>query len=30
MEKTLNMVNHYVQDALKKSQDTENKEHEKT
>jgi hypothetical protein len=30
MEKILNMVNQNVQDALKKFQDTKNKEHEKT
>jgi hypothetical protein len=30
MEKTLDMVNQNVQDALKKFQDTKNKEHEKT
>jgi hypothetical protein len=28
MEKILDMVNQNVQDALKKSQDTKNKEHE--
>jgi hypothetical protein len=30
MEKTLDLVNQKVQDALKKFQDTKNKEHEKT
>jgi hypothetical protein len=30
MEKRLDMVNQKVQDALKKFQDTKNKEHEKT
>jgi molecular chaperone DnaK (HSP70) len=30
MEKMLDMVNQNVQDALKKFQDTKNKEHEKT
>jgi hypothetical protein len=30
MKKILNMVNHNIQDALKKFQDTKNKEHEKT
>jgi hypothetical protein len=30
MVKTLDMVNQNVQDALKKFQDTKNKEHEKT
>jgi hypothetical protein len=30
MEKTLDMVNQNVHDVLKKFQDTENKEHEKT
>jgi hypothetical protein len=30
MEKTLDMVNHNVQDALKKFQDTKNKEQEMT
>jgi hypothetical protein len=30
MEKILYMVNQHVQDALKKFQDTKNKEHEKT
>jgi hypothetical protein len=30
MEKILDMVNQNVQDALKKFQDTKNKEHEKT
>jgi hypothetical protein len=30
MEKTLDMVNQNVPDALKKFQDTKNKEHEKT
>jgi chromosome segregation ATPase len=30
MEKALDMVNQNVQDALKKYQDTKNKEHEKT
>jgi histidinol dehydrogenase len=30
MEKILDMVNHNGQDALKKFQDTKNKEHEKT
>jgi hypothetical protein len=30
MEKILDMVNQKVQDALKKSQDTKNEEHEKT
>jgi hypothetical protein len=30
MEKILDMVNQKAQDALKKFQDTKNKEHEKT
>jgi hypothetical protein len=30
MDKILDMVNQHVQDALKKFQDTKNKEHEKT
>jgi uncharacterized protein involved in exopolysaccharide biosynthesis len=30
MEKILEMVNQNIQDALKKLQDTKNKEHEKT
>jgi Asp-tRNA(Asn)/Glu-tRNA(Gln) amidotransferase C subunit len=30
VEKILDMVNQYVQDALKKCQDTKNKEHEKS
>jgi hypothetical protein len=30
MEKVLDMVNQNIQDALKKLQDTKNKEHEKT
>jgi uncharacterized protein involved in exopolysaccharide biosynthesis len=30
MEKTLDAVNQNVQDALKKNQDTKNKEYEKT
>jgi uncharacterized protein involved in exopolysaccharide biosynthesis len=30
MEKILDMINQNVQDALKKFQDTKNKEHEKT
>jgi hypothetical protein len=30
MEKLIDRVNQNVQDALKKFQDTENKEHEKT